>query len=91
MFFSNDLKSQGGEATTEDEKKINPKYVTNKIGEEYISSVLEYYGYSTVMMTYYEEAIIELCKQNSNKKCIYNLLWVISGQEVPDLPSNHGD
>ena len=31
MFFSNDLKSQGGEATTEDEKKIQPLYVTKKI------------------------------------------------------------
>ena len=92
MFFSSDLKSQGGEATTEDEKKINPKYVTNKIGEEEcISSVLEYYGYSVVVVTNYEDAIIEMCKQNSENKCLYNSLWVISGQEIPDLPSNHGD
>ena len=92
MFFSSDLKSQGGEATTEDEKKINPKYVKTKIGdEECISSVLEYYGYEINVVTNYEEAINELCKQNADKKCIYNSLWVISGQEVPDLPSNNGD
>jgi hypothetical protein len=64
MFFSSDLKTQGGEATTEDEKKINPKNVTTKIGsEECISSVLEYYGYTTVVVTNYEEAINELCKK----------------------------
>ena len=92
MFFSSDLKSQGGEPTSEDEKKINPKYISNRIGdEECISSVLEYYGYSVVVVTNYEEAINDLCKQNSDKKCLYNSLWVISGQEVPDLPSNNGD
>ena len=69
MFFSCDLKSQGGEATSEDEKKINPKYVTNRIGkEECISSVLEYYGYSVIVVTNYEEAINELCKKNSDNK-----------------------
>ena len=58
MFFSSDLKSQGGEPTSEDEKKVNPKYVTTKIGtEECISSVLEYYGYTVVVVTNYEEAI----------------------------------
>ena len=92
MFFSSDLKSQGGEATTEDEKKINPKNVTTKIGsEECISSVLEYYGYTTFVVTNYEEAINELCKKNSENKCEYNSLWVVSGQEVPDLPTNNGD
>ena len=92
MFFSCDLKSQGGEPTEEDEKKVNPKYVTSKIGtEECISSVLEYYGYSVIIVTNYEEAIKELCKKNSENKCEYNSLWVISGQEVPDLPSNNGD
>ena len=92
MFFSSDLKSQGGEATTEDEKKINPKYVTTKIGkEECISSVLEYYGYTVVVVTNYQEAIRELCKKNRENKCEYNSLWVVSGQEVPDLPSNNGD
>jgi len=92
MFFSSDLKSQGGEATTEDEKKINPKYVTNKIGtEECISSVLEFYGYTVVVVTNYQEAINELCKKNKENKCEYNSLWVISGQEVPDLPTNNGD
>jgi CheY-like chemotaxis protein len=92
MFFSSDLKSQGGEATTEDEKKINPKYVTNKIGtEECISSLLEFYGYTVVVVTNYQEAINELCKKNKENKCEYNSLWVISGQEVPDLPTNNGD
>ena len=62
MFFSSDLKSQGGEATTEDEKKINPKYITTKIGkEECISSVLEYYGYTVIVVTNYEDAINVLC------------------------------
>ena len=76
MFFSCDLKSQRvEEVTSEDEKKINPKYVTNKIDEEEcISSVLEYYGYNVVVVTNYEDAIIELCKQNSDKKCLYNSL-----------------
>ena len=92
MFFSSDLKSQGGEATTEDEKKIQPRYVTKKIGsEECISSVLEYYGYTVVVVTNYEEAINELCKKNRENKCEYNSLWVVSGQEVPDLPTNNGD
>jgi len=92
MFFSSDLRTQGGEATTEDEKKINPKYVKKQIdGEESIASVLEYYGYEVEVVTNYEDAINELCKQNSDKKCYYNSLWVISGQEVPDLPSNNGD
>ena len=64
MFFSSDLKSQGGEATSEDEKKINSKYVTTKIGkEECISSVLEFYGYTVAVVTNYEEAIHELCKK----------------------------
>jgi len=92
MFFSSDLKSQGGEATSEDEKKINPKYVTKRIGsEECISSVLEFYGYTVVVVTNYEEAIHELCKKNADNKCEYNSLWVVSGQEVPDLPTNNGD
>ena len=80
MFFSSDLKSQGGEATSEDEKKINPKYVTTSIGkEECISSVLEYYGYSVIVVTNYEDAINELCKKDKDNKCLYNSLWVISG------------
>jgi hypothetical protein len=43
-------------------KKINPKYVTNKIfkEEECISSVLEYYGYLVVIITNYEYAINEM-------------------------------
>ena len=92
MFFSSDLKTQGGEATTEDEKKIHPNYVTNKIkNEECISSVLEYYGYKVIVVTNYEQAIIELCKKNNENKAEYNSLWVISGQEVPDIPSNNGN
>ena len=88
MFFSIDLKSQGGEAASEDEKKINPKYITTRIGKEVcISSVLEYYGYSITLVTNYEEAINDLCKKDSDNKC----LWIISGKEVPDLPSNNGD
>jgi len=58
MFFSSDLITQGGEATTDNIKKINPKYITSKIGEEEcISSVLKYYGYSVVVVTNYEDAI----------------------------------
>ena len=92
MFFSSDLRTQGGESSFEDEKKIVPNNVKNKIGdEECIASVLEYYGYEVILVTNYEDAINELCKQNIDKKCFYNSLWVISGQEVPDLPSNNGD
>ena len=93
MFFSSDLNSQqGGEANTENEEKIKPKYVTTKIGtEECISSVLEYYGYTVILVTNYEEAINELCKKNSENKCEYNSLWVVSGREIADLPSNNGD
>ena len=92
MFFSCDLKSQNGEPNNEDEKKIHPKYITTKIGnEECISSVLEYYGYSIKVVTNYEEAINELCKTNRENKCEYNSLWVVSGKEIPDLPSNNGD
>ena len=92
IFFSSDLSSQGGEATTEEEKKIVPNNVINKIGdEECIASVLGYYGYEVVLVINYEDAINELCKQNADRKCYYNSLWVISGQEIPDLPSNNGD
>ena len=91
MFFSCDLKTQQGANITEDEKKVNPKYVSKKLGkEDCISSVLGYYGYEIIVVTNYEEAINELCKSYRNK-CEYNSLWVISGQEVPDLPSNYGD
>ena len=92
MFFSCELKSQGGKPTSLEEAKINPKYVTNRIGTEAcISSVLEYYGYTVIVVTNYEEAINELCKKNGENKCEYNSLWVVSGQEIPDLPSNNGD
>ena len=92
MFFSSDLKSQGGEAITEDEKKINPKFIATK-DDQCIASVLGYYGYNISVVTNYEEAINELCKKDKKQedKCKYNSLWVISGQEVPDLPSNNGD
>ena len=91
MFFSCELKSQE-DSNSEKEKRIKPENITKKINnEECISSVLEYYGYSIVVVTNYEEAINELCKQNDEKKCIYNSLWVISGQEIRDLPTNNGD
>ena len=34
---------------------------------------------------------LSYAKKNHENKCIYNSLWVISGQEIPDLPSNNGD
>ena len=92
MFFSCDLETQNKESNTVTEKKVHPKYITTKInGEECISSVLKYYGYKVIVVTNYEEAIKELCKKNRDNKCEYNSLWVISGQKVPDLPSNSGD
>ena len=92
MFFSNDLKSQKDKNNTKDEQRINPKYVTTKFGnDECISSILGYYGYEVILVTNYEEAINELCKKNQDNKCIYNSLWVISGKEIPDIPSNNGD
>ena len=91
MFFSCELKSQE-DSNSEKEKRIKPENITKKINnEDCISSVLEYYGYSIEVVTNYEEAINELCKQNDEKKCIYNSLWVISGQEIRDLPTNNGD
>ena len=91
MFYSNDLISEKGKAISEEDKNINPKNINNRIGnKECIASVLDYYGYSVIVVTNYEEAINELCKKD-NDKCIYNSLWVISGREVPDLPSNNGD
>ena len=91
MFFSCELKSQEDD-NSDKEKRIKPENIIKKINnEECISSVLEYYGYSIVVVTNYEEAINELIKQNEEKKCIYNSLWVISGQEIRDLPSNNGD
>ena len=92
MFFSSKLESQGGEVSMGDEQKIIPENVINKIGkEDCISSVLGYYGYKVVLVTNYEEAITELTKTNAEDKCEYNSLWVISGQEVADIPSNNGD
>ena len=92
MFFSFDLKSQKGAKITGNESKISPRYVKMSIGAEAcISSVLKYYGYQVEVVTNYEAAINELCKKDKNNKCLYNSLWVVSGQEVPDLPSNNGD
>ena len=92
MFFSCDLETQMKETNSTDEKKVHPNNVKTKIRkEECIASVLSYYGYKVVVVTNYEEAIKELCKKNRYNKCDYNSLWVISGQEVPDLPSNSGD
>lgn len=87
MFFSCDLKSQRHQTNTDDERRVHPNNIKNKEGkEECISSALEYYGYETVVVTDYEKAINELCKTNKDEKCIYNSLWVISGQKFPDLP-----
>jgi hypothetical protein len=92
MFFSFDLKSQKGAKIEGNESKISPRYVKMSIGAEAcISSVLKYYGYQVEVVTNYEAAINELCKKDKNNKCLYNSLWVVSGQEVPDLPSNNGD
>ena len=92
MFFSSKLESQKSEINTEDEMKIIPENVINKIGkEDCISSVLGYFGYKVVLVTNYEEAIKELTKTNNENKCEYNSLWVISGQEVADIPTNNGD
>ena len=91
MFFSSDLKSQG-EETSENEKKVNLEYVTERIGsEESISSVLELYGYTVIVVTNYEEVINELFKKNNENRCEYNSLWVVSGQEITDLPINNID
>ena len=92
MFFSFDLKSQKGAKITGNESKISPRYVKMSIGEgSCISSVLKYYGYKVEVVTNYEVAINELCKKDENNKCLYNSLWVVSGQEVPDLPGNNRD
>ena len=58
----------------------------NKKGEDCIKSLLEYYGYEVVVVTSYIDAIEQLCSINEENKCQYNSLWVISGQEFPDLP-----
>ena len=88
MFFSSDLKSQQGEVNSEIEEKVKPEYITipNKKGEDCIKSLLEYYGYEVVVVTSYIDAIEQLCSTNEEDKCEYNSLWVISGQEFPDLP-----
>lgn len=75
MFFFCDLKSRAGEGISEDPIKINLKYITNSISkEDCIFSFLEYYGYSVIVITNYEEDINELTKKNSDNKCIYNSL-----------------
>lgn len=75
MFFFCDLKSRAGEGISEDPIKINLKYITNSISkEDCISSFLEYYGYSVIVITNYEEDINELTKKNSDNKWIYNSL-----------------
>ena len=63
-----------------------------KMGDnECISSALEYYGYEVDVVTNYEDAIIELTRTNLNGKSFYNSLWIISGREIEDLPSDKGD
>ena len=87
MFFSCDLKSQRHQTNTKEERRVHPKNIKIKNGkEECISSALEYYGYETVVVTDYEKAINELCRTDEDEKCLYNSLWVISGQAFPDLP-----
>ena len=90
MFFSSDMESQKYKKITEDEKKINPNNVTKKEkDEECISSVLETLGYRVDVVTNYEDAINELLKKTKENKCLYNSLWVVSGQEIPDLPKSN--
>ena len=92
MFFSCELKSQQGKPNSENEKKVKPENITqNKDGGNCIESVLKYYGYEVIVVTNYTEAIQHLCKTDGNDKCYYNSLWVISGQENKDLPTNGGD
>ena len=92
MFYSSDLKSEKDGKYDINEQKINPKYITIKLdNNECISSVLNYYGYNVKVVTNYEDAINELNKTNLKGKCFYNSLWIISGREIDELPSDKGD
>ena len=92
MFYSSDLKSELGGKDDINEKKINPIFI-NKSPEnkDCISSVLEYYGYKIIVVTNYEKAINELNKTNFYGKCFYNSVWIISGREIDELPSDNND
>ena len=92
MFYSSDLKSEADGFFDKNEQKINPVNIILKMGDnECISSALEYYGYEVDVVTNYEDAIMELTRTNLNGKCFYNSLWIISGREIEDLPSDKGD
>ena len=94
MFYSSDLNSEKNGNFDINEVKINPKFIINKFGNnDCISSVLQYYGYKIKVVTNYEDAIEELTKpkENNKNKCLYNSLWIISGREIPDLPTTNGD
>jgi hypothetical protein len=92
MFYSSDLKSEADGFFDKNEQKINPINIIMKMGDnECISSALEYYGYEVDVVTNYEDAIMELTRTNLNGKSFYNSLWIISGREIEDLPSDKGD
>ena len=93
MFFSCDLKTQKSNKNIKDEQneqQVHPQFVKLKRpfnNQENIYSVLKYYGYEIEVVTGYEKAIKELCRKDINNRCIYNSLWVISGKNVPEVPS----
>ena len=92
MFYSSELKSESSGKNDINEKKINPKYIKNREGNnDCIESVLQYYGYEITVVTNYENAIDELKKINDKGKCFYNSLWIISGREIDELPGINFD
>ena len=94
MFYSSDLISESKGKNDINEKKINPKFITYQEGiNDSISSVLQYYGYEIKVVSNYEDAINELNKNKINdySKCFYNSLWIISGREIDELPTNNND
>ena len=92
MFYSYDLKSESGGKDDINEKKINPNYIISpQRYNDCIGSVLHYYGYEITVVTNYESAINELNKINEKGKCFYNSLWIISGREIDELPSDNND
>jgi hypothetical protein len=94
MCFPSNLKTQKAalnilnKEEKERELRIVPENITRKInGEDCIASVVGYYGYQVKVVTDYEQAINELIKTNEEGKCFYNSLWVMSGKEINDMPS----
>lgn len=53
-----------------------------------IQNIVSYYGYKVECITNYEDAIQKLTENDSNRKCKYNSLWIMSGYEGEELP--HG-